>query len=147
LHGHPGGGVWRTIGGGVVRKPIFDDVAASSLGAIQVSVSRPNTVYVGTGDVSMVGGSVNMGDGVYKSTDAGRTLQHVGLDETEHIGNMWVDPNNPDVVLVAALGRTYSKNENRGYFSRVFLDPNSTDVVAQTSLYRSGDGRPQLHLL
>ena len=58
----------------------------------------------------MVGGSVNMGDGVYKSTDAGKTWRHIGLDETEHIGNMWVDPHNPDIVLVAALGRTYSKN-------------------------------------
>ena len=64
----------------------------------------------------MVGGSVNMGNGVYKSADAGKTWQHIGLDETEHIGNMWVDPHNPDIVLVAALGRTYSKNEQRGVF-------------------------------
>lgn len=116
--GTPGGGVWKTVNAGTTWLPIFDQVPTptSSIGAIQVSVSDPNTIYVGTGDVSMVGSSVNMGDGVYKSTDAGKTWRHVGLDETEHIGNMWVDPTNPDVVLVAALGRTYSKNENRGVF-------------------------------
>jgi photosystem II stability/assembly factor-like uncharacterized protein len=116
--GTPGGGVWKTVSGGTVWNPIFDDVPTptSSIGAIQVSLSNPNIVYVGTGDVSMVGGSVNFGDGVYRSADAGKTWKHIGLDETEHIGNMWVHPTNPDIVLVAALGRTYSKNENRGVF-------------------------------
>ena len=116
--GTPGGGAWKTVNGGVIWTPIFDQVPTptSSIGAIQVSLSNPNIVYVGTGDVSMVGSSVNMGDGVYKSTDAGKTWRHVGLDDTEHIGNMWVDPRNPDVVLVAALGRTYSRNEQRGVF-------------------------------
>jgi len=119
--GTPGGGVWKTVDGGAVWTPIFDQVPTptSSIGAIQVSLSDPNIVYVGTGDVSMVGSSVNMGDGVYRSTDAGKTWRHVGLDETEHIGNMWVDPKNPDVVLVAALGRTYSKNEQRGVFKTI----------------------------
>src|SRR5580658_6095476 len=116
--GTPGGGVWKTVDGGVVWTPIFDQVPTptSSIGAIQVSLSDPNVIYVGTGDVSMVGSSVNIGDGVYKSTDAGKTWRHVGLDETEHIGGMSVDPTNPDIVLVAALGRTYSKNEQRGVF-------------------------------
>jgi photosystem II stability/assembly factor-like uncharacterized protein len=114
--GTPGGGVWKTVDGGTVWTPIFDQVPISSVGAVSVAISNPNIVYVGTGDVSMVGGSVNMGNGVYKSTDAGKTWHHAGLDETEHIGNMWVDPTNPDIVLVAALGRTYSKNEQRGVF-------------------------------
>ena len=119
--GTPGGGVWKTVDGGVVWTPIFDQVPTptSSIGAVQVAISDPNIVYVGTGDVSMVGSSVNMGDGVYQSTDAGKTWRHVGLDETEHIGGMWVDPTNPDIVLVAALGRTYSKNEQRGVFKTV----------------------------
>jgi len=64
----------------------------------------------------MVGGAVNMGNGVYKSIDAGKTWQHIGLDETEHIGTVWVDPRNPDIVLAAALGRTYAKNNQRGVF-------------------------------
>jgi photosystem II stability/assembly factor-like uncharacterized protein len=114
--GTPGGGLWKTIDGGAVWTPIFDAAHVDSIGAVAVAPSKPSTVYVGTGDVSMVGGSVNFGKGVYKSTDAGATWQHIGLDETEHIGNMWVDPRNPDVVIVAALGRTYSKNEQRGVF-------------------------------
>jgi photosystem II stability/assembly factor-like uncharacterized protein len=114
--GTPGGGVWKTVDGGVVWKPIFDRVPISSVGAIAVAPSKPEVVYVGTGDVSMVGGSVNMGDGIYRSNDAGITWRHIGLEDTEHIGNLWVDPTNPDVVLVAALGRTYSKNAQRGVF-------------------------------
>ncbi|MBS1856443.1 MAG: hypothetical protein JST11_13835 [Acidobacteria bacterium] len=114
--GTPGGGLWKTVDGGVVWAPVFDSVNVSSVGAVAVAPAKPDVVYVGTGDVSMVGGSVNMGDGVYRSADAGKTWQHAGLDETEHIGNLWVDPRNPDIVLVAALGRTYSKSEQRGVF-------------------------------
>ncbi len=114
--GTPGGGLWKTVDGGTVWMPISDSVPISSIGAVAVARSNPNIVYFGTGDVSMVGGSVNMGNGVYKSTDAGKTWQHMGLDDSEHIGNMFVDPHNPDIVLVAALGRTYSKSEQRGVF-------------------------------
>ena len=114
--GTPGGGLWKTVDGGTVWTPISDSVPISSIGAVAVASSNPNIVYFGTGDVSMVGSSVNMGNGVYKSTDAGKTWQHLGLDDTEHIGNLFVDPRNPDVVLVAALGRTYSKSEQRGVF-------------------------------
>jgi len=114
--GTPGGGLWKTVDGGVVWTPVSDSVPISSIGAVAVAPSNPDIVYFGTGDVSMVGGSVNMGNGVYKSADAGKTWQHIGLDETEHIGNLWVDPRDPDVVLVAALGRTYSKNNQRGVF-------------------------------
>ena len=114
--GTPGGGLWKTVDAGVVWTPIFDQQNVSSIGAVAVAPSKPEVIYVGTGDVSMVGGSVNMGDGVYKSVDAGKTWQHIGLTETEHIGAVWVDPHNPDLVLVAALGRTYSKNEQRGVF-------------------------------
>ncbi len=114
--GTPGGGLWKTIDGGVIWTPVSDSVPVSSIGAVAVAQSNPNIVYFGTGDVSMVGGSVNMGDGVYKSTDAGKTWQHIGLEDTEHIGALWVDPHNPDIVLVAALGRTYSKNNQRGVF-------------------------------
>src|ERR1700683_305951 len=114
--GTPGGGLWKTIDGGTVWTPISDSVPISSIGAVAVAQSNPEIVYFGTGDVSMVGGSVNMGNGVYKSIHAGKTWQHVGLDDTEHIGAVWVDPHNPEIVLVAALGRTYSKSEQRGVF-------------------------------
>ncbi len=114
--GSPGGGVWKTIDGGVVWTPIFDQMKVASIGALCVAPSNPDIIYVGTGDVSMVGSAVNMGNGIYKSIDAGRTWTHIGLEETEHIGTMWVDPKNADVVVVAALGRTASKNAQRGIF-------------------------------
>src|SRR5581483_7973005 len=114
--GTPGGGVWKTENGGVVWHPIFDSERVASIGAIVVSPSNPDIIYVGTGDVSNVGGAVNQGDGVYKSIDAGRTWQHVGLDDSRHIGAMWVDPHNPDIVVVAALGHTFAPNAERGVF-------------------------------
>lgn len=114
--GTPGGGVWKTEDGGVVWRPIFDSVHVASIGAVAVAPSNPNIVYVGTGDVSNVGGAVNQGDGIYKSTDAGRTWQHIGLNDSRHIGNMWVDPHNPDIVIVAALGHTFAPNAERGIF-------------------------------
>lgn len=112
----PGGGVWKTIDGGVVWNPIFDGEKVASIGAMVVSPSDPDVIYVGTGDVSMVGSAVNMGDGVYKSTDAGQTWTHTGLDATEHIGAMWIDPTDPNTVVVAALGKTFAPNPERGVF-------------------------------
>lgn len=114
--GTPGGGVWQTTDGGMEWKPIFDQEHISSVGALAVAPSNPKIIYVGTGDVSNVGGSVNYGDGIYKSTDGGKSWQHIGLEGTEKIGAMYVDPHNPDVVLVAALGQTYARNPERGIF-------------------------------
>lgn len=114
--GTPGGGVWKTDDGGVVWRPIFDSAHVASIGAVVVAPSNPDIVYVGTGDVSNVGGAVNQGNGIYKSTDAGRTWQHVGLEDSRHIGAMWVDPRNPDIVVVAALGHTFAPNTERGVF-------------------------------
>lgn len=114
--GTPGGGVWKTEDGGVVWRPIFDSEHVASIGAVAVAPSNPDIVYVGTGDVSNVGGAVNQGNGIYKSTDAGKTWQHVGLDDSRHIGAMWVDPQNADVVVVAALGHTFAPNSERGVF-------------------------------
>jgi photosystem II stability/assembly factor-like uncharacterized protein len=112
----PGGGVWKTTDGGAVWKPIFDQMPVASVGALVVSPSNPDVIYVGTGDVSLVGGAVNMGNGIYKSADAGRTWTHIGLENSEHSGAMWIDPQNSNVVVVAALGRTYSRNAERGIF-------------------------------
>ena len=114
--GAAGGGVWKTTDDGVVWKPISDSVPVSSIGAIVVSPSNPEIIYVGTGDVSLVGSAANMGQGIYKSTDSGQTWTNVGLRDTEHIGAMWIDAKNPDVVVVAALGRTFAKNAERGIF-------------------------------
>ena len=114
--GTPGGGVWATTDGGTVWKPIFDQVPVASIGAMAVAPSDTKVIYVGTGDVSNVGGSVNVGNGLYKSVDGGQTWQHIGLEGTEKIGAVWVDSKNPDVVLVAALGQTFAPNAERGVF-------------------------------
>lgn len=108
--GTPNGGVWKSDDAGRVWTPIFDGVPEASIGSIVVSPSDPNIMYVGTGEQSR-------GDGVYKSTDAGKTWTNVGLRETQYISEMLVDPRNPDVVLVAALGNKTSGNARGIYKS------------------------------
>ena len=108
--GLPIGGVWKTTSAGVTWFPVFDDIKeVSSIGAVEVAPSDPNIVYVGSG-------SVNEGNGVYKSTDAGHTWQHLGMDDTRQIPSMLVDPKNPDVVLMAALGSLRTQDDMRGVF-------------------------------
>jgi photosystem II stability/assembly factor-like uncharacterized protein len=114
--GTPGGGIWKSTSGGSTWKPIFDDTHQESIGSIAIARSNPNIIYVGTGDVSSVEKSVNVGNGVWKSVDAGAHWQHIGLDDTHHVVSLVVDPKNPDIVLAAALGHTYVRNEERGVF-------------------------------
>jgi len=114
--GTPGGGVWKTADGGMVWKPIFDKERVASIGAIAVAPSDPNIVYIGTGDVSNVGGAVNQGNGMWRSSDAGDSWQHIGLEDSRHIGAIWVDPRNANTVVVAALGHTFAPNVERGVF-------------------------------
>jgi photosystem II stability/assembly factor-like uncharacterized protein len=114
--GTAGGGAWKTTDGGMVWKPIFDKQHVQSIGAIALAPSDPNIVYIGTGDVSNVGGSVNQGNGMWKSIDAGETWQHIGLEDSRHIAAIWVDPRNADIVFVAALGHTFAPNTERGIF-------------------------------
>ena len=114
--GTPGGGIWKSTSGGVTWKPIFDETHMDSIGSIAVARSNPNIVYAGTGDVSSVEKSVNIGNGMWKSVDAGAHWQRIGLQDTHHIVALVVDPKNPDIVLAAALGHTYARNEDRGVF-------------------------------
>ena len=114
--GTAGGGAWKTTDGGMVWKPIFDKQNVASIGAIAVAPSNSNIVYIGTGDVSNVGGAVNQGNGMWRSTDAGDTWQHIGLEDSRHIAAIWVDPKNADVIFAAALGHTFAPNEERGVF-------------------------------
>ncbi len=111
------GGVWKTTDGGLSWKPIFDKTkdASPAIGAIAVSESDPNVIYVGTGEACIRGNIVG-GNGVYKSIDAGKTWKFVGLPDTHAIGRLIVDPKNPDVVFVAALGHPFADNEERGIF-------------------------------
>ena len=109
------GGVWKTTDGGVSWLPLWDKQPISSIGALAVSESDPNVIYVGTGE-ACIRGNISHGDGVYKSTDAGKTWKHIGLRDTRHIGRVAVHPRNPDIVYVAALGHAYGPNAERGIF-------------------------------
>ncbi|HEY4303024.1 MAG TPA: glycosyl hydrolase [Gemmatimonadaceae bacterium] len=113
--GHANGGVWKTIDSGRVWLPVFDGQPVASIGAVAVSPSAPDVVYVGSGE-STLRDSTGYGNGVYRSTNAGRTWTHLGLDETHHIGKIAVDPKNPDVAFVAAIGKLYAASPERGVF-------------------------------
>ena len=114
--GLPAAGVWKTTSAGETWYPIFDSVKeVSSTGSVEVAPSDPNVIYVGTGDI-ITGGGINEGNGVYKSTDAGRTWRHLGLDATKQIPTILVDPRNPDIVLIGAQGDVHAKSNQRGVF-------------------------------
>ncbi len=109
------GGVWKSIDGGRTWLPIFDSQPVASIGAIAVAPSAPDTIYVGSGE-STLRDSNGYGNGVYKSTDAGRTWTHIGLSDTQHIGKIAVDPRDPNVLYVAAIGHLYGPNSERGVY-------------------------------
>jgi photosystem II stability/assembly factor-like uncharacterized protein len=110
------GGVWKTTDGGNTWTPIFDHAGPlASIGAVAVSASNPDVIYVGTGE-SAPREDASFGDGIWKSTDAGKTWAHLGLEDSQHIARIVIDPRNPDIVLVAAQGHIYGPNEQRGVF-------------------------------
>ena len=113
--GATGGGVWKSTDGANTWSPIFDKDGAPSIGSIAVSTSDPNIVYVGTGE-ACIRGNISHGDGVWKSMDAGKSWKSVGLKDSRAIGRVIVNPSNPDIVFVAALGHPYGPNAERGVF-------------------------------
>ncbi|MGB8542220.1 MAG: hypothetical protein WCD49_11350 [Candidatus Acidiferrales bacterium] len=113
--GSVGGGVWKSENSGRTWTPIFDSQPVASIGAIAVAPSNTSVVYVGTGESDMRS-QISFGNGVYKSIDAGKTWNHVGLDDTRQIGRILVDPGNADIVFVAALGHAYGANPERGVY-------------------------------
>jgi photosystem II stability/assembly factor-like uncharacterized protein len=113
--GAAAGGVWKTTNGGLSWTPIFDHESNPSIGAIAIAPSDPNVIYVGTGEPCLRGDITN-GNGMYKSLDAGKTWTHIGLEDTHHIAKVLIDPRNPDVVFVAAIGHAFGPNEQRGVF-------------------------------
>src|SRR5438034_1105232 len=166
--GGTGGGVWKTMDGGINWEPITDGsvFGTGSVGAIGLSDSDPNTIYVGMGE-SPIRGNVSHGDGVYKSTDGGKTWKHIGLEDTRQISRIRVHPKNPEIVYVAAQGHVWSANDDRGvfrsdnggrtwtktneqrnlrqrawYYSRIYADPKNAEevYVLNTGFYRSNDG-------
>src|SRR5437764_7531722 len=114
--GAVGGGLWKTTDGGLTWRSVTDgQLHSSSVGAISVSPSNPDIVYIGMGETELRG-NIMQGDGVYKSTDAGKTWKHMGLADTQAISRIRVHPANPDVVYVSALGHPYGSNAERGVF-------------------------------
>jgi len=108
-------GVWKSTDAGTNWQPLFDKQSIASIGAIAVAQSDHNVIYVGSGE-ACIRGNISYGNGVYKSVDAGKTWKNVGLKDTQHIGALIIDPKNPNIVFVAALGHAYGSNEERGVF-------------------------------
>ncbi len=115
LFGAVGGGVWKTLNGGNTWEPIFDAEPIASIGAIAVAPSNPQIIYVGTGESDMRS-DISYGDGVYKSTDGGATWRNIGLRDSQNVGRILVDPHDPNIVIVAALGHAFGPNAERGVY-------------------------------
>jgi photosystem II stability/assembly factor-like uncharacterized protein len=146
------GGIWKTTDAGRTWKPIFEDQPTGSIGWVAVAPSDPNIIYVATGE-GLPRPDLSVGDGIYKSTDAGSTWTHLGLRDAQQIPKLVIDPKNPNRLFVAALGHPYGPNEERGIFrstdgGRTFervlfkdvntggkdvdIDPSNPDIVYAT---------------
>ena len=133
--GAASGGIWKTEDGGVHWRAVFDSEPAQAIGALAIAPSAHNVLWAGTGETFFIRSMTALGNGVYRSTDAGRSWQHMGLDSTGRIARIVIHPANPDVVLVCALGRAYGPAQQRGVYrtadggktwARVlFVDPNT----------------------
>ena len=153
------GGVWKTTDAGRTWVPIFDDQPTGSIGSIAVAPSDPNVIYVGSGE-GLHRPDLSVGDGIYKSTDAGDTWTHLGLRDGQQIPQVAVDPTDPDRLFVAVLGHPYGPNEERGIFrstdggqsfekvlyvdeytggNDVDIDPSNPDIVYAT-LWEESEG-------
>jgi len=153
------GGVFKSTDFGRTWEPIFDDQPTASVGAIAIPVSNPDVIYVGSGE-GLHRPDLSIGDGIYKSTDGGKTWNHLGLRDAQQIAQIAVDPRNPDRLFVAAAGHPYGPNEERGVFRSsdggatfekvlyrdentgagdVQIDPSNPDVV-YASLWESREG-------
>jgi photosystem II stability/assembly factor-like uncharacterized protein len=113
--GAASGGIWKTTDAGIHWSPIFDDQQVSSVGALAVSPSNATIVWAGTGE-PFIRSHISVGTGIYKSTDAGRTWNRMGLEATGRIARIAIDPTNPDIVFVAAQGHSYGPQPERGIF-------------------------------
>jgi photosystem II stability/assembly factor-like uncharacterized protein len=114
--GAASGGIWKTDDGGVNWRPIFDHTDVAAIGALAIAPSEHNIVWAGTGEPWLIRPDYPMGDGVYKSTDAGRAWQHMGLEKTGRIARIVIDPHNPDRVFVCAAGQLYKPADEQGIF-------------------------------
>ncbi len=113
--GAASGGVWKSVDGGVSWDPIFDDQPAQSIGSLAVDPVNPNVVWAGTGE-TFIRSNVSIGNGIYKTTDGGRSWRHMGLENTGRIGRVVIHPNDPDIVFAAATGHLYGPQQDRGVY-------------------------------
>jgi photosystem II stability/assembly factor-like uncharacterized protein len=113
--GTAGGGIWKSLNGGITFTPVFDKYC-QSIGALAIDPTAAKTIYAATGESNMRN-SVSIGDGMYKTTDAGANWQKIGLDSTEHISKIWIDPKNTKRLLVAAPGPLWSSSQHRGLYA------------------------------
>ena len=133
--GAASGGIWKTEDGGVHWRAVFDSEPAQAIGAIAVAPSAHNVLWAGTGETFFIRSTTALGNGVYRSTDGGRSWQHQGLDGTGRIARIVIHPTNPELVLVCALGRAYGPAQDRGVYRTIdggktwarvlFVDPNT----------------------
>ncbi len=110
------GGIWKTSDAGINWTPVFDDKDVSAIGALAVAPSAHDVIWAGTGEPWLIRPYYTLGDGVYKSSDAGRTWQHMGLDETGHIARVVIDPHDANSVFVCAIGQAFRPQRERGVF-------------------------------
>jgi photosystem II stability/assembly factor-like uncharacterized protein len=113
--GSASGGIFKTIDGGIHWESIFDAQPVSSIGSLAIAPSDPNTIWAGTGE-AWIRSHISVGQGIYKSTDAGKTWKLMGLEKTGRIGHLVIDPNNPDIVMACAVGHAYGPQQERGVF-------------------------------
>src|SRR3989449_1991677 len=133
--GAASGGIWKTEDGGVHWRAVFDSEPAQAIGALAIAPSAHNVLWAGTGETFFIRSTTALGNGVYRSTDGGRSWLHMGLDSTGRIARIVIHPANPDIVLVCALGRAYGPAQQRGVYRTadggktwtraLFVDPNT----------------------
>ena len=131
------GGVWKSTDAGRTWKPSFQHEGVASIGALVVAPSDPDVLYAGTGQVT-TRWDATCGDGVYRSSDGGLTWEHRGLVESEHIGRLWVDPRDANVLLAAALGHLFGSNAERGVFRSEDGQAPRAGSTAPTTRARTG---------
>ena len=113
--GAASGGIFKSVDGGIHWEPVFDDQPAASIGALAIETVNPNVIWAGTGE-TFIRSNISHGDGIYKSTDAGKTWRQMGVDATGRIGRIGIHPTNPDIVFAAAMGHSYGPQQTRGVF-------------------------------